>query len=192
MRALLFSFLLCLAGVAGAAPYTYVIDPDHTHPVFEADHFGGLSVWRGLFRKTTGTVVLDKTAGTGSVDVTVDLASVDFGLPSLETVVTGPQYFDVAKYPMAHFNGKLGSFTDGRPTTLMGELTLHGVTKPLTLQVLSFKCVPHPILKRDWCGADALGTFDRSDYGIDNGKDWGFKMQVTLRIQVEAIVEAAK
>ena len=192
MKTLVAALLLMVGGAAVAAPVTYDIDPDHTHPVFEADHFGGLSVWRGLYRKTTGKVVLDKTAGTGSVDVTVDAASVDFGLPALETVVTGPQYFDVAKYPTVHFSGTLGGFTAGAPTTLTGELTMHGVTKPLTLKLLSFKCAQHPLLKREWCGADAYGTLDRSDFGMDNGKEWGFRMQVVLRIQVEAIAAAAQ
>lgn len=192
MRRLLAALLLLASGVAAAAPVTYIIDSDHTHPAFEADHFGGLSVWRGLFRKTTGKVVLDRAAGTGGVDVTVDAASVDFGLPSLETVVRGQQYLDVARYPTAHFSGSLGGFTDGAPTTLTGELTLRGVTRPLTLKLLSFKCTTHPIFKREWCGADAYGTIDRSDFGMDSGKEWGFKMQVVLRVQVEALLEAVK
>ncbi len=192
MRRLSALLLLLASGAVAAAPVTYDIDPDHTHPAFEADHFGGLSVWRGLFRKTTGKVVLDKAAGTGSVDVTVDASSIDFGLPALETVVTGQQYLDVAKYPTAHFTGSLGGFTDGAPTTLAGELTLRGVTRPITLKLLSFKCTTHPLFKREWCGADAYGTLDRSDFGMDSGKEWGFKMQVVLRIQVEALVEAAK
>lgn len=189
MKTLIAALLLMAGGAAMAAPVTYAIDPDHTHPAFEADHFGGLSVWRGLFRKTTGTVVLDPAAGTGSVDVTVDAASVDFGLPALETVVTGPQYFDTAKYPTAHFSGALGGFSDGKPTTLTGQLTLHGITRPLTLKLVSFKCVQHPLLKREWCGADAYGSLDRAEFGMDSGKEWGFSMQVTLRIQVEAIAQ---
>lgn len=189
MKTLIAALLLMAGGAAVAAPVTYAIDPDHTHPAFEADHFGGLSVWRGLFRKTTGTVVLDPAAGTGSVDVTVDAASVDFGLPALETVVMGPQYFDTAKYPTAHFSGALGGFSDGKPTTLTGQLTLHGITRPLTLKLVSFKCVQHPLLKREWCGADAYGSLDRAEFGMDSGKEWGFSMQVTLRIQVEAIAQ---
>ena len=70
---------------------------------------------------------------------------------------------------------------------VVGTLTMNGVTKPLTLQINRFKCMPHPMLKRDWCGADALATLNRADYGIDAGKDWGFDMNVTLRIQVEAV-----
>ena len=70
-----------------------------------------------------------------------------------------------------------------------GTLTMHGVTKPLDLKILSFKCMPHPLLKREVCGADALGTLNRDDFGIDSGKACGFGMTTTLRIQVEAIAQ---
>ncbi len=73
------------------------------------------------------------------------------------------------------------------PTQVTGALTLHGVTKPVTQQIHTFKCMPHPVLKRDWCGADAQATINREDFGINAGKDWGFSMAVTLCIQVEAV-----
>jgi polyisoprenoid-binding protein YceI len=175
------------AGIASGAPATYSIDPDHTHPSFETDHFGGLSVWRGIFKKTTGTITLDKAAQTGSVDVTVDLASADLAHDKVNEVVVGPEIFNTAKYPAAHYRGTLGGFVDGVPTTATGNLTMHGVTKPLDLKVKSFKCMPHPMYKREVCGADALGTLHRDEFGIDSGKAYGFNMEVTLRIQVEAI-----
>ncbi|MGA2551329.1 MAG: YceI family protein [Burkholderiaceae bacterium] len=178
---------LAVSGVAMATPATYNIDPDHTHPSFETDHFGGLSVWRGLFKKTTGTVSMDKSAGTGSVDVTIDPSSVDFGHDKLNTHVTGPDMFDVAKYPTITYKGTLGGFTDGNPTTVAGELTLHGVTKPVTLKIDSFKCMMHPLLKKEVCGADAVGTFNRADFGVSYGQQYGFKQEVTLHIQVEGI-----
>lgn len=184
---LLLLTLLVLSGIASAAPVTYKIDPDHTHPSFETDHFGGLSVWRGIFKKSSGTVTLDKTAGTGSLDVTVDMASADLAHDKVNAVVIGPEVFDSAKYPTAHYQGTLGGFVDGAPTTVTGNLTLHGVTKPVDLKILSFKCMPHPLYKREVCGADALGTLNRDDFGITSGKEYGFKMGVTLRIQVEAI-----
>jgi polyisoprenoid-binding protein YceI len=77
------------------------------------------------------------------------------------------------------------------PTRLAGELTLHGVTRPLVLQVDAFKCIPHPVFKRELCGADATGTFQRDAFGLDAGKDYGFSMDVDLRIQVEALRDAA-
>jgi polyisoprenoid-binding protein YceI len=178
---------LAMCGIASAAPATYKIDPDHTYPSFEADHLGGLSVWRGKFNKTAGTVTMDKAAGKGSVDVTVDMASADFGLGKLNQQAMTPELFDTAKYPQASYRGKLEGFVHGAPSRVVGDLTVHGVTKPLTLKILSFKCMPHPMLKREVCGADALATFKRDAFGMATGKDYGFKMDVTLRIQVEAI-----
>ncbi len=66
---------------------------------------------------------------------------------------------------------------------------MHGVTRPLTLTVHALKCVAHPMLKRDYCGADASGSFNRDDFGLGAGKDYGFDMKVDLRIQVEAIAQ---
>jgi polyisoprenoid-binding protein YceI len=102
-------------------------------------------------------------------------------------MVVSPQIFDVAKYPTAHYTGTLGGFVNGAPTSVTGNLTLHGVTRPVNLKINSFKCMPHPLYKREVCGADAIGTLNRDDFGIDTGKAYGFNMQVTLRIQVEAI-----
>jgi len=174
----------------GASPVTYEIDPDHTHPAFETDHFG-MSMWRGVFRNTHGTLTLDTEGGTGAVEIDVEMASVDFGHDKLNDVAanaTAPPIFEAAKYPIAHYRGKLGGFVNGAPTSVTGDLTLHGVTRPLTLTINQFKCIPNqPVIKRDVCGADATGTFNRADFGITVGKLYGFKMDVTLRIQVEAI-----
>ncbi len=190
-RATSFAILLALAaGSAVAAPVTYEIDPSHTYPSFEADHMGGLSVWRGKFDRTSGSVVLDKTAGSGLVDVKVDTSSVDYGLDKMNEHARGDDILDVAKFPQAAYKGRLEGFKDGAPSRVVGDLTLHGVTKPLELKILSFKCMPHPMLKREVCGADALATFDRSEFGIDAGKKYGFDMKVTLRIQVEAVQKA--
>lgn len=186
-KLLLLPLLACAFGAASAAPATYKIDPDHTFPSFEADHMG-ISVWRGKFNKNSGTVVLDKAAGTGTVDITIDTASVDFGQEALNKWAAGPDMFDVPKFGPARYKGKLTAFEKGVPTQLVGELTLHGVTKPVNLQIALFKCIQHPMLKREMCGADAYGTFKRDDFGIVAGKDYGFKMDVALRIQVEAVI----
>jgi polyisoprenoid-binding protein YceI len=178
--------LLLAAAAASAAPAAYAIDPSHTFPSFEADHMG-ISVWRGKLNKTSGTVLYDKAAGTGTVEIVTELASVDFGMDALATWVRGKDFFDVKKHPRAVFKGSLQVPVDGVPTQLVGELTMHGVTRPLTLAVHSLKCIQHPMLKRDYCGADASGSFNRDDFGLGAGKEYGFKMNVDLRIQVEAI-----
>jgi polyisoprenoid-binding protein YceI len=184
---LLLAPLLLASGTALAAPATYTIDPTHTFPSFEADHMG-LSVWRGKFNKNAGTVTLDKAAGSGSVDITIDVTSIDFGLDIMNSKAREPDLFDTAKYPNARYTGRLDGFANGAPSRVVGELTLHGVTRPVTLAIHSFKCMPHPMLKRDWCGADAQATINRADFGIDAGRDYGFKMEVLLRIQVEAVL----
>lgn len=177
-----------LAPLVQAAPALYTIDPTHTFPSFEADHMG-LSVWRGKFNKTTGTVTLDKAAGSGEVDITIDMDSIDFGLDAMNAKARGDSLFDTTQFPLATYKGQLAAFVNGAPTQVVGRLTMHGVTRPVDLKILSFKCRPHPMFKRDWCGADALATFQRDDFGVDSGKEWGFNMAVTLRIQVEAVAQ---
>jgi polyisoprenoid-binding protein YceI len=175
-----------LAAAAAAAPVTYNIDPDHTFPSFEADHMG-MSVWRGKFNKSSGKVTLDKSGKTGSVEVIIDPASIDFGHDKLNSWAIGPDFLDTAKFPQAVYKGKLTAFNKAGPTRVIGELTLHGVTKPVNLKIQSFKCMPHPMLKREFCGADVYGTFQRDGFGLSAGKDYKFKMDVPLRIQVEAV-----
>lgn len=181
----LLAAMACI-GAVNATPVSYEIDPHHTYPSFEGDHMG-ISVWRGKFNRTTGTMILDKTAGTGSIDVKVDLGSVDFGHDEMNEHAISADFFDVTKHPQAAYKGKLAGFADGVPTRVEGELTLHGITRPVELKINQFKCIPHPLSKRDLCGADALATFGRDDFGLDAGKEHGFDMQVTVRIQMEAV-----
>ena len=180
------ALLAAYAASATAKPVTFVCDPGHTHPSFEVDHLGGLSVWRGLFTKSSCTIVLDTERQAGTVDVTVDTSSVEFGLPKLnEHVSTAPSLLNSAQYPTATYKGRLSDFVDGKPTKVVGDLTLHGVTHPLTLTLDSFAC--KQVMGQYRCGADAVGNFDRDRYGVDFGKEFGFLMWVRLRIQVEAL-----
>ena len=174
------------AGAAVAAPVTYEIDPQHTYPSFEADHMGGMSVWRGKINSSAGKIMLDKEAGTGTVDVTMDMKTIDFGINELNAHAQTPDLFDTAKYPTATYTGKLAKFQNGAPTEVDGTLTLHGVSKPVTLKINSFTCKDHPMKKKEFCGADASATINRDDFGVDFGKQMNFKMGVTLRIQIEA------
>jgi polyisoprenoid-binding protein YceI len=186
-NALPVALLALVAGSAIAAPVSYNVDPNHTYPSFEADHFGGLSVWRGKFDKSSGTVAIDKDKGSGTVEITVDTSSIDFGHAKLNEHAKSAEMFDVEKFPTATYKGTLAKFKDGSPTEVDGTLTLHGVTKPVTLTINQFKCILNPMIKKEVCGADASATFNRSDFGINFGDKYGFKQEVKLQIQVEAI-----
>jgi polyisoprenoid-binding protein YceI len=186
-NALPVAMLALVTGAAIAAPVTYDVDPNHTYPSFEADHFGGLSVWRGKFDKTSGTVVYDKDKGAGTVNITIDASSIDFGHAKLNEHAKSPEMFDVAKFPTATYKGTLAKFKDGAPTEVEGDLTLHGVTKPVKLTINQFKCMVNPMSKKEVCGADASATFNRSDFGVSFGDKFGFKQEVKLQIQVEGI-----
>jgi polyisoprenoid-binding protein YceI len=188
MKIALSAAVLTLAvGSALAAPVTYEVDPGHTYPSFEADHMGGLSVWRGKLDKTSGTIVLDKDKSTGTVEITVDTSSIDFGHEKLNEHAKSKDLFDVANYPTATYKGTLAKFVNGAPTEVDGQFTLHGVTKPLTLKIDQFLCKPNPMTKKEVCGADAKATFNRKDYGMPFGEAYGFNMDVKLAIQVEAV-----
>ena len=184
-RLVLTSIAALAAASAFASPVTYVLDPHHTYPSFEADHMGGLSVWRGKFTDTTGKVVYDKDAKAGSIDVAINMNSIDFGMAKMDEHAKSPDIFDAAKYPTATYSGKFTKFSDAAPTEAEGTLTLHGVTKPVTLKINSFLCKPSPMTKKEVCGADASATFNRSDFGVNYGDSYGFKRWVKLEIQVE-------
>jgi len=187
MKTALSLSLLALSGGALAAPVTYDIEPNHTAPAFETDHLGGVSIIRGKFTRNSGKIVLDKEAGAGTVDIVIDTNSIDFGHEKLEKHVKTAEMLDVSKFPTATYQGKLVNFKNGVPTEVQGKLTLHGVTKPVTLKINQFLCKLHPMLKKEVCGADASGTFNRADFGIDYGKQYGFKQDVKLLISIEAI-----
>jgi polyisoprenoid-binding protein YceI len=177
---------LAFAAGVSAAPVTYEIDPAHTYPSFEADHSGGVSLWRGKINSSTGKIVLDKEAGSGTVEVTMDMKTIDFGHQGLNDHAQTPDIFNTAQFPTATYQGRLVDFRNGAPTAVDGNLTMHGVTKPVRLTLNSFKCAPHRS-GREVCGADALATIDRSEWGVNFGQNFGFDMKVTLRISVEAL-----
>ena len=172
------------ASLAVAAPELYTIEPMHTYPSFAASH-QGISFWRGKFTKTRGKIWLDREKGTGKVDITIDANSVDFGLPIMDKVAQGETLFNVEKYPTVTYKADSMTFKDGVPIKIHGELTLLGVTKPVPLEVASFKCKMHPFLKREVCGAEARGEFNRTQFGMTREAEHDPK--VSLIIDVEAL-----
>ena len=144
------------------------------------------SVWRGKFTKSSGTVVLDRVAKTGAINIKIDAGSIDFGMPALNIRAKTAELFDVSQFPTATYTSTSITFDGEKPVAVEGNLTLHGVTKPVKLTINKFACTPDPMTKRERCGADASAEFSRADFGMNLGLP-KFSPQVKLAIQVEAI-----
>lgn len=167
-----------------AAGENYAIDSRHTYPSLEFSH-RGISIWRGKFNKTRGSVVLDRAAKSGTVDIVIDMASINFGLDAMDEKARSEEWFDVARFPTAHYRGTL-QFVGDTPRTVEGTVTIKGVTRPVPLTLHLFDCVRHPILKKELCGADAEGELNWSDFGMKKFGE-GETDKVRLRVQVEGL-----
>lgn len=178
--------LASAAGSALAAPETYVVDGTHTYPRFSYSHFG-YSTQLSRFDKTSGKVVFDKAARTGSVDIVIDTTSVDTGFPTFNGHIQGEDFLDTAKYPTATFKSTKVVFDGDKPASVEGNLTLKGVTKPVTLTVTSFQAMPHPMLKKDAIGANATVTVKRSEFNA--GK---YAPYVGDDVKIDIAIEAVK
>lgn len=176
---------LTTATAALAAPETYAVDGSHTFPRFEYSHFG-YSTQISRFDKTSGTITLDRAAKTGSVDITVDTTSVDTGFPLFNQHIQGEDFFDTAKYPTITFKSSKVVFNGDKVAAVEGNLTVKGITKPVTLEVTSFHCMPHPMHKKDACGANATTKIKRSEFNAGKYAPY-VGDEVTLNISVEAI-----
>jgi len=172
-----------LSTAAFAAPETYTIEGTHTFPRFEYSHFG-YSLQQSRFDKTTGSITLDKAARTGSVDVTIDTTSVNTGYPLFNQHIQGEDFFDTAKYPTITYKSTKVNFEGDKPATIEGNLTVKGITKPVTLTVTSFHCMPHPMLKKDACGANATATIKRSEFNAGKYAPYvGDDVKLTIAVE---------
>jgi polyisoprenoid-binding protein YceI len=179
--------LSAVSAAAFAAPETYNIDPTHTFPRFEYNHFG-YSNQQHRFDRTSGKIILDRAAKTGSVDVTIDAKSVNTGYALFNGHIQGEDYFNTEKYPAITFKSTAVKFDGDKPVAVDGNLTIKGVTKPVTLTVTNFHSMPHPMLKKDALGANAAAKVKRSEFNM--GKNVPYVGdEVTLNIAVEAIRE---
>ena len=172
-------------GYAAAAADAYTIDGNHTFPSFEINHMG-FSTFRGRFDKTSGTLTLDTAKKTGSVDVIIDVASISTGVEKLNEHLKTPDFFDAATFPTITFQSNAFKFEGDKLVSITGDLTMHGVTKPVTLTVDSLVCKDHPFLKVPACGAGAHTLIKRTDWGIGKYPPAVLGEDVTLRIQIEA------
>ncbi|HEU5479735.1 MAG TPA: YceI family protein [Candidatus Tumulicola sp.] len=171
LRSLLAVPLAGVAGVAGvpgvalASPEVYVLDPVHSQVSFEARHMG-MTTQRGRFMRSSATVTLDTAAKKGSVDVTIEAASVRTYDPHLDAIVKGPKFFDVERFPTITYKSTKVVFDGDRVVGVDGELTMLGVTHPVTLTIVDYVCGPQPFNRKPMCGGDATATIRRSEWGM--------------------------
>jgi polyisoprenoid-binding protein YceI len=183
-RILIATLLMSFAMAAGAAD-TYKIDPNHTHATFSFQHLG-FSTFHGKIPSRSGTITLDRAKKTGEIDVVFDLAAVTTGVKKFDDHLRGEDFFAVDKHPSATFQATRIVFKGDQPATVTGNLTIKGITKPVTLRVTSFNCGQHPMLKVPACGANASATINRSDFGLTYALP-AVKDQIDLDIEVEAL-----
>jgi polyisoprenoid-binding protein YceI len=177
---------IALSAVAGSAlAQSYTVEPRHTSVTWSVSHFG-TSTFRGKLNKSSGKVVLDTVAKTGSVDIVFDPAGMVTGDDRLDKHLPSPDFFNIAQFATATFKSGRVEFNGQAPARIDGDLTMLGVTKPVTLTVTSFNCRMHPAFKKDYCGADATATIRRSDWGMKYGVP-GVGDEVRLDIAIEAI-----
>ena len=190
MKAKLLIGLLVIAAIdatALAAPETYIIDGHHTMPRFSYSHFG-YSTQLSKFDKTSGKIVLDKEAKQGSVDVAIQTTSVNTGYALFNEHIQGEDFFNTAKFPTATFTSNKLNFKGDKLSSIDGTLTIKGISKPVTFVVTSFLCMPHPMAKKEACGANATAVVKRSEFNM--GKHVPYVSdEVTIDIPVEAIKE---
>ena len=177
--------LSTVSATALAAPETFVIDGSHTYPRFSYSHFG-YSKQLSRFNKTTGQIVLDREAKTGSVDVTIDMKSVDTGSTAFDSHIQGEDFLDTAKFPTATFKSTQVRFEGDKPVAVDGNLTIKGITKPVTLAIESFLLMPHPMVKKDAIGANATTKVKRTEFNAGKYAPY-VGDEVTIEIAMEAV-----
>jgi polyisoprenoid-binding protein YceI len=184
--------LVLIPSAALAAPESYTIDPYHTFPNFTIDH-QGIATMHGRFDKSSGKMTLDKAAKTASVDLTIDAASITTGdndkgsrPRSRDEHLRSADFFNVAEFPRITYKSTNVTFSGDNPSKIEGNLTLLGVTKPVTLDVVRFKCNPPSGTGRERCGGNATGAIKRSDFGMKFGLP-GIQDEIKLDVMVEAL-----
>ena len=169
MRSAIFTVALALTTVpfaASSAPVSYTVDAEHSYPYFEISHLG-FSTLRGRFNTMEGRITLDEANKTGSVDITIDAESVDSAHEKRDDHLRSPDFLNSAEFPEITYKSTKVTIKDGNTATVEGNLTIMGVSKPVTLDVHRFHCGAHPFPpNRQLCGFDATAQIKRSDFGM--------------------------
>ena len=148
-----------------AAPENYTLDPTHTYLHFGVSHLG-FSTLHGRFDQTSGHFTINNAAKTASVKVNIEAASINTGLEKRDDHLRSPDFMNAVEFPIVAYESTAVTFVGDNPSVIEGNLTLLGVTKPVTLTIKAFKCGTNPMNKRAMCGMDAVGSLKRSEFGM--------------------------
>lgn len=178
--------VLLFAGLPGAAhaAESYTMDPPHTFAHFSISHLG-FSTMQGRFDRSSGRVTLDRTAKNGSVEIAIDASSISTGWAKRDQHLSSPDFFNAAEFPTVTYKSSAVKFKGDSPASIEGNLTLLGVTKPVTLSIDAFKCGTNPMNQKELCGAAASAQIKRSDFGMKYGLP-GIGDDIKLVFEVEA------
>ena len=185
MRKSLFIALAIALPLTALAADNYTIDSAHTYPHFSISRLG-FSTMQGRFDKTSGKVTLDRAGRTGSVEIDIESASISTGFAKRDDHLRGPDFFVTEEFPTISYKSTKFNFNGDTPSSVDGDLTILGVTKPVTLTISSFNCGTNPMSKKDTCGAAASTQINRSDFGVKYGLP-NIGDDVKLVFEIEAI-----
>lgn len=178
--------LSSMIAVPAYAAESYTIDSTHTWPTFEVNHMG-FSTQSGRFNVTSGKITLDTASKKGSVDLTIGTASLDMGFEKWDEHMKSADFFNVGQFPMMRFTSDKLVFDGDKVVAAEGSFTLLGVTRPMTLTVSNFRCAPHPMNKKQTCGADISTTLKRSEFGMSK-----YVPGISDEVKISSPVEATK
>jgi polyisoprenoid-binding protein YceI len=166
-KRLILASLLSFATLSAQAAEPYTIDPKHTQVEFTWSHFGYSHI-TGRFDQVEGEFLFDAADPTKStISVTIPIASLSTGVADLDTHLKSDDFFDAAQFPTATFRSTSVTAAGEGRLAVAGDLTIHGVTRPVVLAVTINKIAPHPMNNKPTAGFDATLTIKRSDFGVD-------------------------
>ena len=184
----LIATFLVVGMAAPAFAQTYRVDPRHTHVNWAVSRMGGIT-FRGKLARNTGAVMLDAAAGKGEVEISLDARGAMSGNDMLDKVLLTASFFNVEKFATASYKSSNVAFNGQAPVRVEGELTMLGVTRPVTLTITNFKCGVEPFSKLRFCAADATATIKRSDWGMIGAMQLAGD-EVKIDVAIEAYDEA--
>lgn len=184
MKKLLLVSSIALLPVNSVLATDYTIDPGHTYVSFAINHLG-FSTMRGKFNQQSGSMQYDPAGKKASVTIEIDAASIDTGHEKRDEHLRSPDFLNAVENPTIAFKSTRTGWNGDKLATITGDLTILGVSKPVTLKVNSVNCGEHPFNKKQVCGFDAEGSVKRTDYGVTYGTP-AIGEVLDLQIELEA------